>query len=715
MPEEIVESESGSNLSFNGGVKTSSLGETLQFIKGVGPHLAATFAKLGIITVGDVLRHIPRRWEDRTYFRMVAEVRSGELVTMQGIVMGVGSTQPRPGMRITKAVLTDKDGGSFTLVWFNQPYLEKTFKTFQMRKSQVVVYGHAKLSGWILEIQNPEWEAPSEEENALSANRIVPIYPSTEGLYQERIRRLVDSLLKTHLNCIDELLPPEVVAGHSLVSAQFAVKNIHFPSNTSELTDARRRLVFEEFYCLQVLLALRRRANSHLRGGIKFKIDMDKIRRDIAEMVPFELTGAQQRSLQDIASDLTSGHAMNRLIQGDVGSGKTMVALGAMLMAVESGYQAVLMAPTEILAQQHAIVLRRLLEPLGHSVEIATGSLTAKEKSGVRERLISGQSRLAVGTHALIEEEVQFAQLGLVIIDEQHRFGVLQRAALAKKGQRPHVLVMTATPIPRTLTMTLYGDLDVSVLNEMPPGRKPITTHWKPQSKRSQVYASAQRLLIEGRQVYVVCPLVEESEKLQVKSAVQLREHIANEVFPQYRVGLLHGQMKSDEKDDVMAQFKAHEIDVLVATTVIEVGIDVPNASAIIIEDADRFGLAQLHQLRGRVGRGQYSSYCVLIAEPKTQVGRSRMEVMTATQDGFIIAEEDLKIRGPGEFFGTKQSGIPELIYGDILRDQAILEETREAAFDIVARDPDLSESEHLALRKALRRTELGFELIGVG
>lgn len=715
MPDGLAESEFGSDSSSNSSVKTVSLGDTLQFIKGVGPHLAATFAKLGLLTVGEVLRHIPRRWEDRTHFCLVAEARSGDMVTMQGTVMGVGSSQPRPGMRIIKAVLSDSDGGSFTLVWFNQPYLEKTFKSFQTRRSRVVVYGQAKVTGWTLEIQNPEWEAPSEDENALSANRIVPIYPSTEGLYQERIRRVVDSLLRSHLSCVDEALPPEVILGHSLVSAQDAIKNIHFPLGTAELTAARRRLVFEEFYCLQVLLALRRRANSYLRGGIKFVIDMDQIRRDIAEMVPFQLTGAQQRALEDIAADMGSGHAMNRLIQGDVGSGKTMVALGAMLMAVESGYQAVLMAPTEILAQQHAIVLRRLLEPLGHSVEIATGSLTAKEKSGVRDRLLSGQSRLAVGTHALIEEEVQFARLGLVIIDEQHRFGVLQRAALAKKGQRPHVLVMTATPIPRTLTMTLYGDLDVSVLNEMPPGRKPITTHWKPQSKRSQVYASAQRLLIEGRQVYVVCPLVEESEKLQAKSAVQLREHIANEVFPQYRVGLLHGQMKSDEKDQVMAQFKAHEIDVLVSTTVIEVGIDVPNASAIIIEDADRFGLAQLHQLRGRVGRGQYSSYCVLMAEPKTQVGRARLEVMTATQDGFLIAEEDLKIRGPGEFFGTKQSGIPELIFGDILRDQEILAETREAAFHIVAIDPELSKPEHLALRKALRRTELGFELIGVG
>ena len=385
-----------------------------------------------------------------------------------------------------------------------------------------------------------------------------------------------------------------------------------------------------------------------------------------------------------------------------------------MLMAVENDCQAALMAPTEILAQQHAIVLRRLLEPLGLSVELALGSLTAKEKAGVRERLVSGQSRLAVGTHALIQEGVEFARLGLIIIDEQHRFGVLQRQALRKKGERPHVLVMTATPIPRTLTLTLYGDLDVSILDELPPGRKPIATHWKTSEKREQVYAAARKLLAEGRQVYIVCPLIEESEKLQAKSATQLSEHIANDIFPQYRVGLLHGQMKPDEKDSVMTRFKARELDILVSTTVIEVGIDVPNASVILIEDADRFGLSQLHQLRGRVGRGEYASFCILIAEPKTEDGRARMEIMTQTRDGFRIAEEDLRLRGPGEFYGTKQSGMPELILGDILRDMDILTETRETAFQLVESDPTLTKPQHRALRRALERTRLGTELISV-
>ena len=565
-----------------------------------------------------------------------------------------------------------------------------------------------------MEIANPEWEELGEDGDSLSANRIVPVYPATEGVRQARLRKLIAEALQTYSGVVQETLPPDVLLRHNLVGASFAARNIHFPDSLSDLAAARRRLIFEEFFLLQVLLAIRRAANSHEARGIRFAISADKLKADMAQIIPFQLTNAQQRAIGEIVHDVTSGHAMNRLLQGDVGSGKTMVALASLLMAVENGYQAALMAPTEILAQQHAIVLRRLLEPIGLAVELSIGSQTAKEKREARERILGGQSRIAVGTHALIQEGVDFAKLGLIVIDEQHRFGVLQRQALAKKGQRPHILVMTATPIPRTLTLTLYGDLDVSILDELPPGRKPIVTHWKMQDKRNQVYAAAQRLLHEGRQVYVVCPLVEESEKLQAKSATQLSEHIAKEVFPQYRVGLLHGQMKSDDKDEIMRQFKAHELDILVATTVIEVGIDVPNASVIIIEDADRFGLAQLHQLRGRVGRGQYASFCILMSEPKTEVGRARMEVMTATQDGFKIAEEDLNLRGPGEFYGTRQSGMPELIIADIVRDMDILQETRQTAFDLVAADPTLHKPENQSLRRALERAKVGFELINV-
>lgn len=691
----------------------NSLEDPIQFLKGVGPQVAQALGKLGLHTVGDLLRHFPRRWEDRTNFRRVADVQSGEWVTVQGVVIAVATKYPKPRLTITE-VLLDDAGSALKLVWFNQPFMEKTFKGLQAARRPVVVYGQAKRSGWTVEIQNPEWEELNPDGDSLSANRIVPVYPATEGIRQGRLRRLTDSVLQTYLGCIEEVLPPDVILKHRLIGPQAAYRNIHFPDSQADLDAARRRLIFEEFFRLQVLLALRRHQNSHFSRGIPFTIDLERLRADMAEIIPFQLTNAQQRAIGEIAADVQSGRSMNRLVQGDVGSGKTMVALAAMLMAVENGYQAALMAPTEILAQQHAIVLRRLLEPLGLAVELSLGSQTQKEKRETRERLTGGQSRLAVGTHALIQEGIEFAKLGLVIVDEQHRFGVLQRQALAQKGQRPHVLVMTATPIPRTLTLTLYGDLDVSILDELPPGRKPIATHWKSPEKRDQVYGAAQKLLDEGRQVYVVCPLVEESEKLQAKSATQLSEHIATDVFPQYRVGLLHGQMKPDEKDAIMARFKAQDIDVLVSTTVIEVGIDVPNASVILIEDAERFGLAQLHQLRGRVGRGEHASYCILIADPKNEDGNARMEIMVQTRDGFRIAEEDLRLRGPGEFYGTKQSGMPELTIADIVRDIDILTETRETAFQLVEADPQLAKPENHPLRAALRRTELGSELITV-
>ncbi len=688
-----------------------SLKDDLQFLKGVGPALASALAKIGLRTAGDLLRHFPRRWEDRTRFRSAADLVPGETTSILGVIIGVTTKYPRPKMAITE-VLLDSNGEALRLTWFNQPYLEKTFQRLQAARKPIVVYGTARRTGFSFEMPSPEWEEVSEESDPLGVNRIVPIYPLTEGVGQKRMRRLLDTVLQTHLPLLQETLPASVVLEHRLLGVETAYRNLHFPDSNEYLKAARHRIVFDEFFTLQCLLALRRRANSHLAAGIPMQISLSTLNQKLADIVPFTLTGAQKRAISEIAEDLSSGQAMNRLVQGDVGSGKTMVALAAMLMAVQNGYQAALMAPTEILAQQHCLVLRRLLEPIGLTVELAIGSQGAKEKRDVRERILGGQSMLAVGTHALIQEGVEFGRLGLVVIDEQHRFGVLQRQALAKKGTRPHVLVMTATPIPRTLTMTLYGDLDVSVLNELPPGRKEITTHWKTQAKRNEVYVSAHRLLAQGRQVYVVCPLVEESEKLQAKSATQLAEHIAENVFPQYRVGLLHGQMKSEEKDEVMRQFKAHELDILVSTTVIEVGIDVPNASVIIIEDAERFGLAQLHQLRGRVGRGEHASFCILIAEPKTEEGRARMEVMVETRDGFRIAEEDLRLRGPGEFFGTRQSGMPELILADILQDFDVLTETREAAFRLIEDDPELRRPEHRALRQRLAETEVGFELV---
>jgi ATP-dependent DNA helicase RecG len=689
------------------------LQSSVQYLRGIGPRVAESLSKLGIHTVEDLLHHIPRRWEDRTRFRHVSELRGGEYATVCGTILSVSVSLPRPKLSIIK-VLLDDGGAGITLTWFNQPYLERTFRALADKHTPIVAYGLTRRVGINLEIPTPEWEELGETD-LLSMNRIVPIYPSSEGVSQRMLRRSVDEVLRACLQYVPDFLPPTVAVAHHLADIRFALRNIHFPDSFGDREEARRRLVFEEFFLLQTGLGMRRRAHHQVQQGIAFKVEWSALDASLKEILPFQLTGAQRRALTEIAADLSAGHPMNRLLQGDVGSGKTVVALGAMLMAVQNGYQAALMAPTEILAQQHAIVLRNMLEPVGLQVELAIGSQSARVKREAKERILGGQVRIVVGTHALIQEGVQFAKLGLVVIDEQHRFGVLQRQALARKGEQPHVLVMTATPIPRTLTLTLYGDLDATVLDELPPGRKPITTHWKPSSRRAQVYESAIKLLAQGRQVYVVCPLIEQSEKLQAKSAVALRDHLADTVFTEYRVGLLHGQMKSEEKEDVMARFKAQELDVLVSTTVIEVGIDVPNATVMIVEDADRFGLAQLHQLRGRVGRGEHASYCILIADPKTPEGQARMQILTETNDGFRIAEEDLTLRGPGDFCGTRQSGLPDLYIGDIVKDFGILVETRKAAFDLLSRDPDLADPENAALRAALNRSRMVAELVSVG
>ncbi len=690
-----------------------SLDDPVQYLKGVGLLGAELLAKLGILTVWQLLRHIPRRWDDRTAFASADDVHTGDIISLYGKVVSVTTRRPKPRVSITEAVLND-NGSPLKLIWFNQPFMEKTFKALATAKKSVIVYGQIRRYGWTPEIQNPEWEEVSDEHDGLSTLRIVPVYPLTEGLTQTRLRKIMSFALEHYLPMCKECLPADILRQHKLIGSETANGQIHFPSSFADLDGAKRRLIFEEFFLMQATLALRRRALHVEITGPKFEFDLRKLNASMRKIVPFELTSAQSRTIAEISADVSSGETMNRLLQGDVGSGKTIVGLAAILMAVESGYQAALMVPTEILAQQHAIVLRRLLEPLGLSVELSIGSQPAKEKREIRRRIESGEARIAVGTHALIQDAVKFENLGMVIVDEQHRFGVLQRRALAQKGSSPHVLVMTATPIPRTLTISMYGDLDISALDELPPGRKPITTHWKTESQRLQVYTAAQRLLAQGRQAYIVCPLIEESEKLQAKSAVQFSEHIATDVFPQYRVGLLHGQLRSDEKDQVMSRFKAHELDILVATTVIEVGIDVPNASVIIIENADRFGLAQLHQLRGRVGRGEYASFCILIAEPKTDIGRARMEILTQTRDGFVIAEEDLRLRGPGEFYGTRQSGIPEFCIADIIRDSEVLMETRAAAFRTIELDPKLEKPENSGLRSALKRNSMGFELMTV-
>jgi ATP-dependent DNA helicase RecG len=683
----------------------------VQYVKGVGTKLAQVLSKLNIYTLGDLLFHLPRRYEDRRQFRKIAHARAGDAVTVSGKLVTVDNVKVR-NLTLTKAYLDD-GSGVLELVWYNQPYMKDTLN--KLRNSQIVAYGIIKESPYGLQMETPEWEDlpdGADPDSLLSVNRIVPIYPLTEGIRQKRMRQIIWNAVQ-YAHLAPEILPRSVRERLGLMPIQHALQQIHFPDSEQAIDPARQRLVFEEFFLMQLGVGMQRQRTRQERG-IAMRIDADRLNEMLHRLVPFELTNAQKRVIREIWSDMAQPHPMNRLLQGDVGSGKTIVAAAAILAAVDNQYQAAMMAPTEILAEQHYINLHRLFQPLGISVELLVGRLSNKQRQQARERIATGRGMVAVGTHALIQEGVSFARLGLAIVDEQHRFGVLQRAALRDKGVMPHVLVMTATPIPRTLTLTLYGELDVSIIDELPPGRKPVRTHWKTPEERLKVYAGVRKLVEQGRQAYVICPLIDESDKLQVRAAEQMAEHLQKDVFPDLRVGLLHGRMKPAEKEAVMDAFRAGELDILVSTTVIEVGVDVPNAAAIVIEDADRFGLAQLHQLRGRVGRSEHQSYCVLIANPKSDDGQRRMEIMTRTNNGFLIAEEDLRIRGPGEIYGTRQSGMPSFRVADLVKDMRLLEVARQEAFHLLEQDPDLSRPEHAALQEAVERFHHRFAIATV-
>jgi ATP-dependent DNA helicase RecG len=683
----------------------------VQYVKGVGEKLAQVLSKLNIYTLGDLLFHLPRRYEDRRHFRKIAHARIGEAITVSGKLVTVDNVKVR-NLTLTKAYLDD-GSGVLELVWYNQPYMKDALN--KLRNSQIVAYGVVKESPYGLQMETPEWEDlpdGADPDSLLSVNRIVPIYPLTEGIRQKRMRQILWNAVQ-YAHLAPEILSRSVRERLGLMPIQQAIAQIHFPDSEQAIDPARQRLVFEEFFLMQLGVGMQRQRTRQERG-IAMRIDADRLNEMLHRIVPFELTNAQKRVIREIWSDMAQPHPMNRLLQGDVGSGKTIVAAAAILAAIDNQYQAAMMAPTEILAEQHYINLHRLFQPLGISVELLVGRLSNKQRQQARERIATGRGMVAVGTHALIQEGVEFARLGLAIIDEQHRFGVLQRAALRDKGTMPHVLVMTATPIPRTLTLTLYGELDVSIIDELPPGRKPVRTHWKTPEERLKVYEGVRKLIQEGRQAYVICPLIDESDKLQVRAAEQMAEHLQKDVFPDLRVGLLHGRMKPAEKEAVMDAFRAGELQILVSTTVIEVGVDVPNAAAIVIEDADRFGLAQLHQLRGRVGRSEHQSYCVLIANPKSDDGQRRMDIMTRTNNGFLIAEEDLRIRGPGEIYGTRQSGMPSFRVADLVKDMRLLEVARQEAFHLLEHDPDLSRPEHAALREAVERFRHRFAIATV-
>lgn len=680
-----------------------TLSTDIKYLKGVGPARAEILASRGIRTVEDLLYYAPFRYEDRTRLTRIRDLVPGQTTTVLVTVLTCGLTRTRGGVFIYDLAARD-ESGMLRCKWFHAPYLERK-KVFRPGQ-KVFFYGKVerdRYQGYAQMIQ-PQFEIlPGEEEASgasLEIGRIVPIYEALGRLGPRVLRRLTWTALEKLNGRIGENLPASVCRKNCLPARAAAIKATHFPEGTEPgekvfafRSPSQVRMIFEEFFHLGAGLALKRR-KAKTAEGISFRVT-ESVRRAIKRILPFHPTSAQKRVLREIADDMCSPRPMNRLLQGDVGSGKTIVAIQAAILAIENGYQVALMAPTEILATQHFLYTRDLLKPLGYAVDLLISARKPSEKSELKRRIASGDVQLVVGTHALIEEDVHFSRLGLAIVDEQHRFGVMQRFKLIRKGASPDVLVMTATPIPRTLALTLYGDLDLSVIDELPPNRTPITTRLLGERDRERAFNFIRQKIRRGEQAYVVYPVIEESEKLDLKPAVRMYEHLARNVFPEFRVGLLHGRLKSEEKEGVMHRFKEGEVQVLVSTTVVEVGVDVPNATVMLIEHADRFGLAQLHQLRGRIGRGRGKSFCLLLAnDAPNEVAQERLKTMVETTDGFKIAEIDLKLRGPGEFFGTRQWGIPTFRIANLLRDQEILEWAKREAFEFVEHPPSSEELE---------------------
>jgi ATP-dependent DNA helicase RecG len=694
----------------------------IQYVKGIGPKLAKVLGKKGIQTVEDAIYFLPRCYEDRRNLRPISELRTGRQETGFGEVLLSGVVFYQNRKRRVFEVAVGDGTGVIRLKWFrgNERYLRDRF-----RKGRKMIFsGEVRWFNSQREIHHPDVEMVDGdiEKDYLNFKRIVPIYSETEGLHQRTLRRLIRNILDGYADELWSPMPQEIVRRQDLIDFPEAFRRVHFPPDGESMetlnlhrSDGHRRIIFDEFFFLELGLALKRRGMV-LETGISFRTE-GTLPQKLLNQLPFQLTPSQERVLAEIREDMQKPHPMNRLIQGDVGSGKTIVALFACLHAVENGYQAAIMAPTEVLAEQHYLNLHRWVEPLRVQVALLTSSTKSSEKEDLYRRIHQGDVQLVIGTHAVIQESVQFQRLGLVIIDEQHKFGVVQRALLKKKGGNPDVLVMTATPIPRTLAMTLYGDLDISLIGEMPPGRMPVETKVFPESARGKVYRTVDEEVRKGRQAFIVYPLVEESEKLDLKDATQMAEHLQKEVFPEFRIGLLHGRMKSDEKEAIMMEFKEGRIQILVATTVIEVGIDIPNATVMVVEHAERFGLSQLHQLRGRIGRGRYPSKCLLLAQYRSsEEARVRLRAMERTADGFQIAEEDLALRGPGEFFGVRQSGLPDFRVAHLVRDAQILVEARREAFQLVQEDPELTHPSHSGLKEmVMGRWRVRLELASIG
>jgi ATP-dependent DNA helicase RecG len=704
---------------------------SLQYLKGVGPRRAADLQRVGLTTVEDLLYRFPTRYEDRGHFQTIASLKPGIAASIAGEILSCGVRPTRrPRFKIFEMLVRDRTG-SLRAIWFNQPFLNDIFRPHQ----RVILFGKLELTSHGLQMQGPQYELIEGDDGVEGAvegieaegehdprtvhtGRIVPIYEKTGQLTAKMQRTLVHQALQQLPGEVPDPLPVDVRHRQHLIDRRIALEAVHFPpadASVAELnafrSPAHRRLIFEEFFLFQLgIVQRRRRADAERKR--RAIVVTDEMRENVRKVLPFKLTTDQKTVIREIVTDMKRPQPMNRLLQGDVGSGKTIVALMAALVAMENGLQVAFMAPTEILAEQHFFNIRRLLEPSRFRLTLLTGGTPVRKRREILAELAGGSLHMVIGTHALVQEDVAFRELGLAIIDEQHRFGVLQRATLRAKGLHPDVLVMTATPIPRTLALTTYGDLDVSIMREMPPGRQPIATTVRPESRRDDVYQFVRAQIDAGRQAYIIYPLVEESAKVDLKAATEMADHLAQDVFPEYRVALLHGRMKQDAKDRVMGAFARNEFQILVSTTVVEVGVDVPNATVMVVEHAERFGLSQLHQLRGRVGRGAHKSYCVLLYQyPITDEGKQRLRALAETTDGFEIAERDLQLRGPGDFFGTRQSGMPTLRVGDLLRDHALMEEARReavAALDDPSQAPALTSLVNTSW-------EQRFGLVGIG
>jgi len=668
----------------------NSLSIDIRYIKGVGPKRASRLNRLHINTLEDLIYFVPRDYDDRTIFRKLRDCNSGEKASLEIEIIGPPNIiRPRKNLTILKIPVKDISQTGY-LTWFNQEYLKNKFPI----GSKFVVNGKINKTSFEVQIMNPIFEKVGLKDRV---GKIAPIYPLTEGLTNNEISKIINYSIDEYINDFSEFLPSEIIKKYNLIGIKDAIINIHSPTNKRLLEDSKLRLSLQELLVLQLGLFIIRNKNYRNNSGIEFN-KTDKIY-DFIKKLPFTLTNAQLKVIKEIEGDMEKNIQMSRLVQGDVGSGKTVVAIVAMYKAFLSNYQTVMMAPTEILANQHLETLKSFFANYDINIELLVGSVPAKRKEEILYDLKSGKINILVGTHAVIQDSVQFHNLGLAITDEQHRFGVKQRATLAEKGKNPDIIVMTATPIPRTLALILYGDLDISIIDELPPGRKDIETYGVGSDMIHRANKFVEKQVLEGRQAYIVCPLIEESETLTINAAEELYKELKGNIFKDFNIALLHGKMRPKEKDRIMDDFKNHKIDILVSTTVIEVGVNVPNANIMVVYNAERFGLAQLHQLRGRVGRGDYQSYCVLINESNNPISRERMRILQASTDGFKISEKDLELRGPGEFFGTKQHGIPELKVANLITDIEILKIAQKEATIIIEEDPSLNLEKHENLK----------------